>query len=175
MAALLMAGCSKKKSNDVIITSKVEKPAVSKTPVRMSAWSNTWNVTWGGGNYRIDISRQPDDSLAMVKDETGQTFVDNRITLRISRDDGSVFLTKTFTKALFSQYLNNDYMATGILEGLVFDEVDDGLLEFAASVSHPQTDEYIPLELKISRMGDISIKRDSQMDTNSDTGDDDDD
>jgi hypothetical protein len=52
------------------------------------------------------------------------------------------------------------------LEGLVFDKAEGDWLEFAASVSHPQTDEYIPLIVRLSRMGEISIKRDSQMDTN---------
>jgi hypothetical protein len=62
----------------------------------------------------------------------------------------------------------------GILEGLVFDEVDDLQLEFAASVSLPQTDEYIPLEVKIDNMGNVKIERDSQMDTNGGGADDED-
>ena len=40
-------------------------------------------------------------------------------------------------------------------------------LVFAGSVSHPQTDEYIPLVVTVSNFGDVSIKRDNQMDTNS--------
>ena len=48
----------------------------------------------------------------------------------------------------------------------MFDEVDGSELEFAASVSLPQTDEYIPLEVKINNYGNVRIERDSQMDTN---------
>jgi hypothetical protein len=33
------------------------------------------------------------------------------------------------------------------------------------SVSHPQTDEYFPLELSVTNFGDISIKRDSDLAT----------
>jgi hypothetical protein len=36
---------------------------------------------------------------------------------------------------------------------------------FAASVGHPQSDEYIPLIIRLSRMGQLVIKRDVQMDT----------
>ena len=48
---------------------------------------------------------------------------------------------------------------------MVFDKVDGDWLVFAASVGHPQTDEYIPLVIRLSRMGELVIKRDVQMDT----------
>ena len=47
----------------------------------------------------------------------------------------------------------------------MFDEVDGNHLEFAASVSLPQTDEYIPLEVKIDNFGKVTIELDSEMDT----------
>ena len=101
----------------------------------------------------------------MVKDETGQQFEDNHNTLRIIRADGSVFFGRTFTKAAFDAQLDDDYRQTGILEGIVFDQVDGNNLVFAGSVSHPQTDEYIPLVITVSNFGDVTIKRDDQMDT----------
>ena len=36
---------------------------------------------------------------------------------------------------------------------------------FAASVCHPQTDEYIPLVVTVSSQGDVGIRRDTEMDT----------
>ena len=36
---------------------------------------------------------------------------------------------------------------------------------FAGSVSHPQTDEYIPLVVTVSNFGKVTIKRDDLMDT----------
>ena len=101
----------------------------------------------------------------MVKDETGQKFVDNRISLRIIRADGSVFFSKSFTKAAFDHLLNDDYRKTGILEGLVFDKVEGNNLFFAASVCHPQTDEYIPMVVTVSNLGDVGSKLDNQLDT----------
>ena len=144
------------------------------------------DVEWLDRSYQVDIRRMADDSLKMVKDETGQKFVDNRIRLKVIRQDGSVFFSRTFTKADFNDYLDEDYRATGILEGLVFDRVDGYQLIFAGSVCHPQTDEYIPLVyqlifagsvchpqtdeyiplvITLSNFGDVTISRDTQMDT----------
>lgn len=169
-----MTGCREKKEPDHIITRKVVAKAPSQ-PIRMQDYVQSKDdVKWLGATYRCEIVRMADDSLAMVKDETGQKFVDNRISLEIRRADGSVFLKKSFTKKDFDACLDDDYRATGILEGLVFDRVDGQSVVFAASVSHPQTDEYIPLLVRVSGTGGISIARDTQMDTNAgDAGGDD--
>jgi hypothetical protein len=162
--AVLAIGCGGKKKNDDIITQKVEKQK-PKAPIRMQPYTQNKDIQWAGGKYKVEITRTPDDSLAMVKDETGQQFVDNNIRLRIVRSDGSTFFSQSFTKATFGSYIDNDYRKTGILEGLVFVDVKGGVLEFAASVSHPQTDEYIPLLVTVSKQGTLSIRRDSQLDT----------
>lgn len=170
LAALLMAvlaiSCGKKKeSKDIIVpTAEVVKP---KAPISMQPYSQQQEVAWLDKSYQVFIDRVADDSLRMVQDETGQKFVDNRITLRVVRADGSVFFKKVFTKATFDAQLDDDYRQTGILEGLVFDKVDGNNLVFAGSVSHPQTDEYIPLVVTVSNFGNVTIKRDDQMDTNS--------
>jgi hypothetical protein len=101
----------------------------------------------------------------MVKDETGQKYVDNVFSLKVSRKDGSVFYTRTFTKKALTQYLDDDFNKTGVFEGLVFDKAEGDYLFFGASVGHPQSDEYIPLVFRLSRMGELTIKRDTQMDS----------
>lgn len=163
--ALVFMACGGKKKSDNIITERAEIPKPQE-PVRLQPYSDSRNVSWIGRTYHLDINRQPSDSLPMVKDEIGQQFVDNCITLVVSRQDGSKFYSHKFTKKDFDKYLDDDYRKTGILEGLVYDKTEGDWLEFAASVCHPQTDEYIPLIVRLSRMGEISIKRDSQMDTN---------
>jgi len=130
----------------------------------MQPYLDEKQVTWIGKTYYITISRQPSDSLPMVKDETGQKYVDNVFRLAVSRKDGSVFFSRTFTKKSLMQYLDDDFSRTGVFEGLVFDKAEGDYLLFGASVGHPQSDEYIPLVFKLSRMGDLSIKRDTQMD-----------
>ena len=174
MAALACyTSCKEKKQTQDIIAPKIEV-AKPSAPIRMQPYSDTRNVAWLGKEYKVEVNRAASDSLPLVKDETGQQFVDNRITLRVLRADGSVAISKTFTKASFNDYIDANYRQTGILEGLVFDKVDNQYLEFAASVSLPQTDEYIPLEVKIDNFGHVTIKRDSEMDTNGDNGGNDD-
>ena len=172
-AVLALAGCKEKKQTQDIIAPRVEeaKPA---GPIRMQPYNDQREIQWLGKIYKVEISRTPSDSLPKVKDETGQQFVDNRISLVVRRTDGSVAISKTFTKANFDAYIDARYRKEGILEGLVFDDVDEQDLEFAASVCLPQTDEYIPLEVTINNYGNVKIERDSQMDTNGDTNDDDD-
>ena len=164
LAGLVTAGCSEKKKTEDIIVPKAEVKA-PKGPVRMQDYKQTKDIQWLGKNYQVEILRTADDSLQMVKDEDGQKFVDNRISLRVLRSDGSVFYQGGFTKAAFENCLDNDYRKTGIVEGFVFDKVDGAHLVFAASVCHPQTDEYIPLVVTLSSTGEVGIRRDSDLDT----------
>lgn len=164
LAALAVTGCSeKKKSNNIIATKAVAKEPLA--PIRMQEYNQNRDLDWNGSKVNSHIHRTPEDSLKMVKDETGQEFVDNTITLTITRSDGSVFFKKVFTKSTFDKFLDDDYRNTGILEGLVFDKQDGRSLRYAASVSHPQTDEYIPLIVLISPNGGMTIERDTQLDT----------
>lgn len=175
LAALtLLAGCKEKKQTQDIIAPKVVETKPSG-PIKMQTYSDTRDVAWLGKQYKVEVKRTPDESLPMVKDETGQLFVDNTIRVVVRRADGSVAIEKTFTKASFDAYLDAAYRQQGILEGLVYDEVDGSTLEFAASVSLPQTDEYIPLEVKIDNFGNVSVERDSELDTNGSGEHDDDD
>ena len=161
---LVLTACGEKKKSENIIAPRVEK-VKPKAPIQMPEYSDEHPVGWIGKTYRVAISRRPADSLSMVKDETGQQFVDNIFTLTVKRKDGSVFFNRTFTKQSISNYLDDDYRRTGIFEGMVFDKADGDWLVFGASVGHPQTDEYIPLVIRLSRMGNLVIKRDVQMDT----------
>ena len=164
LGTAMLAGCKQKKQTEDIIVRKTEAPK-PQAPIRMQDYNQVKDIKWLDREYQIDIRRTADDSLRMVKDETGQKFVDNRILLKVIREDGSVFFSQTFTKADFNDYLDDDYRATGILEGLVFDRVEGLRLIFAGSVCHPQTDEYIPLVITLSNFGDVTISRDTQMDT----------
>ena len=165
---LSLAACGEKKKSTDIITQRVEK-VTPQTPERMQEYNDSRDVAWIGKQYKVTVHRQPADSLPMVKDETGQKFVDNVISVSVHRADGSQFFGRTFKKTDFLQYLDDDYSKTGILEGLVFDKADGDWLEFAASVCHPNSDEYIPLVVRLSRMGQITIQRDTQMDTTGET------
>lgn len=163
-AGILLVACEQKKQTQDIIVPKEEVKA-PQSPIRMQDYKQTNDIQWLGKPYQVEITRIPDDSLRMVTDEDGQKFVDNRITLRILRGDGSTFYKGGFTKAAFENYLDDDYRKTGILEGFVFDKIEGAQLIFAASVCHPQTDEYIPLVVTVSSLGEVGIRRDTEMDT----------
>lgn len=165
-AATFVTGCGEKKKSDNIITKKEVKKTPS-APIKMQEYNQTTDITLAGSQLTCSIHRMPCDSLDIVKDETGQPYVDNNIELNITRTDGSVFFHKTFTKKSFDSFLDDDYRHTGILEGLVFDKNDGNILRFAASVSHPNTDEYIPLLVKIDRKGNMTVERDVNLDTTS--------
>ena len=164
LTVLLAVGCGKKKKTDDIIVPSTEAPK-PQGPIRMQPYDQTKDIVWLNKNYQVVIHREADDSLKMVTDETGQQFVDTCIRLRVLRSDGSVFFNRVFTKSTFEAQLDDDYRQTGILEGIVFDQIDGNNLVFAGSVSHPQTDEYIPLVITVSNFGDVTLKRDDQMDT----------
>ena len=159
---LITASCGKKKQHDDIIVQETETPK-PQAPIRMQDYKDIKDIQWLGKQYQVEVTRTASDSLAMVKDESGQEFVDNRIVLKVIRQDGTVFCTKTFTKSAFNACLDDDYRKTGILEGFVFDKAEGNQLFFAASVCHPQTDEYIPMVVTVSNFGEVGIAKDQQM------------
>lgn len=165
----------KKQSEPDIITTKYvpEKP---QAPIRMSVDQRQTDIKWLGRQYVVKVQRTPVDSLPMVADETGQKYIDNKVTLTIMRSDSSVFFSKTFLKSSFSSYIDNDYQKRGVLENIVFHEVDDNELEFSVIVSHPDADdEYIPLEMNINGQGGIHIERGNLFDERDDDDFDDED
>ena len=159
---LITTSCGKKKQHDDIIVQETETPK-PQAPIRMQDYKDVKDIQWLGKQYQVEVTRTASDSLAMVKDESGQEFVDNRIVLKVIRQDGTVFCTKTFTKSAFNACLDDDYRKTGILEGFVFDKAEGNQLFFAASVCHPQTDEYIPMVVTVSNFGEVGIAKDQQM------------
>lgn len=169
MAALLsvaVGGCKeKKKTTDIITTKpKVEAP---KPVQEIGDYDQDVSVDWGGSNYTVRMQRMADRSLPIVDDGLGNRYFDNQITVRVTRNDGSEFFARTFKKSDFSTYIDGSFDKNCALLGIVFDKVEDGVLRFAASVGSPDkaSDEYIPLVLKISRSGSVSISKDTQFDT----------
>ena len=121
MMLVMLTACGGKKKSDDIITQRVEKPKPT-APVKMQDYTDQRDVEWIGKTYHVTVHRQPADSLPMVKDETGQKFVDNVFSLTVSRNDGSVFFSRSFTKAYFLNHITEDFRKNGILEGIVFDK-----------------------------------------------------
>ena len=130
---------------------------------RMQVSQNETTVDMGGKKYHIFVQRTPADSLPRVKNEIGDTYVDNQITLRIIRDKGEKVFSKTFTKNSFSSVVGENFLSKSILEGMVFDKVSPSGLVFAASVSYPQTDLYFPIAITITSSGKLSMEKEEVM------------
>ncbi len=174
--SLIFTACGKKKQQEDIIAPKpVEN--VPSTPQKMQNYDYNETVDWLEKQYDVTINRRADESLPIIEDTDGKQYYDNKITVKITRPDGTTFFNKTFSKSDFSSYVSSDYMKQSALLGIVFDEVSGDNLIFAASVGSPDvlSDEYVPLMLTISRMGNITIKKDTRLDTNNSQMDDDDD
>ena len=153
-----------KKSTQIIVRKKVEEKvsAVQK----MGDYQQRREFEWLEKTYTVSVEFKADPELPLVMDGK-QRYFDNRIRLRILRPDGSEFFNREFTKADFLPYLDNTYGKEGALLGIVLDRAEGDNLLFAASVGSPDksSDEYLPLVMKISRMGNVTILRDVQLDT----------
>jgi hypothetical protein len=157
-------GNHNKQKNYIEVKDSVKKPSA---PQKMQEYKSVKTINWRGETYTYNIHRMVDTNLPIITDENGNKFYDNKIDLTITRN-GSPFFSQTFTKNTFAPYLDESFKKRGTLEGLVFDKTDNECMHFAASVCFPQTDEYIPLVVKLSSDGSISIARDTKIDTGSD-------
>lgn len=169
--AAFVACTSKPKSNDIIAKKPVK--ATPKPTQNMGDYNQNRSVEWLGSNYSVNIERKADTSLPLTVDESGNKYYDNRITLTILRSDGTEFFKRTFAKSNFAEYVGEEYKKSAML-GLVFDHVDGDNIYFAASVGSPDkmSDNYVPLVVKISRVGGVSISTDTKLDTTSDDDED---
>lgn len=174
LAVAVIAACADKpKSNDIIAKKPVK--AAPKPTQTMGDYSQNRSVEWLGATYTVSVERKADTSLPLAVDEGGNKYYDNRITVTILRSDGSEFFKRTFTKASFDEYVGDDYKGGGLL-GIVFDHAEGESLCFAASVGSPDkmSDNYVPLVMKVSRVGGVTITKDTRLDTVSDAAADDD-
>ena len=90
LALLTVASCKEKKKDYIIVT---HKPIVVKSqkPRAMGDTQQSRHVSWLGNTYTVTVGLKADPSLPLASDGE-QKYYDNRITLRITRGDGSVFL-----------------------------------------------------------------------------------
>ena len=169
-----IVSCREKKQSDDIITTK-PAPQVKMPTQKVGDYEQTTPVEWTGSTYQVEVIRKADESLPTIDDGTGNKYYDNKISLRVIRKDGSEFFSHSFTKDDFSAYVDAGYRKHSALLGIVFDKAEGNQLVFAASIGSPDksSDEYIPMLLKLSSQGNISITKDTRLDTDTegeDTG-----
>ena len=98
---------------------------------RMQTSKSEIDIKFKGKDYRSFVSRTPDESLPHVTNEMGDTYMDNKIVLRLTRGGESVF-NKTFTKNDFSSVVDADFLAKSVLEGIVYDKTTPQGIVYAA-------------------------------------------
>ena len=169
LAIGLMASCAEKKKSKIIIAPKPVAQVTNKPTQEMSGYEQSRDVEWLGNHYKVVVKREADHELPIIQLDKTNKYYDNKITIRILRSDGTEFFNHTFTKAAFEGNPDKKTKSTGALLGIVFDKAEGNDLCFAASVGSPDitSDEYLPLVLKISRMGAVSISNDQVLDTES--------
>ena len=162
---LTSASCSrhKKKDPDNYVVESIQKDVVSAAIQELQFISASSQADFKGSTYDMKVVRRPDNTLPVVTDAQGQKYYDNTITLEISTG-GKLFVNKIFNKNTFASYLDSEFIQHAILEGLVFDKVTDYGLMFAASVSYPESDLYVPFHVTVLPNGTLSIEKADLMD-----------
>ena len=166
LAALLAGACAEKKKSNTIIVPK-PAPKVVKATQKMSNYEQAREVSWLGAKYKVVVKRTADAQLPVLCLDDSTRYYDNRITVTILRGDGSEFFSRSFSKENFAEHLDEKTRDKGALLGIIYVSAAGNRLEFAASVGSPDvtSDEYVPLLLRISNMGHVTISSDETLDT----------
>ncbi len=160
---LSVSACGGKKSNGEDGTLTVFQDSTdAKGNQRMQASKAEQKFMYKGKEYVSFVSRTPDESLPLVKNESGEKFVDNSISLRLTRGSEMVF-SKTFTKNDFASLVGSDFLSKSILEGIVYNKTTSQGIIYAASVCYPQSDLFIPIAITISADGKMAMAKDELL------------
>lgn len=157
--AVAVTACGGKKgtsNNESILTTMDSMDACGLQ--RMQISKSETDFKFKGKDYHSMVSRTPDESLPHVTNEMGDTYLDNKIVLRLTHGNEKVF-DKTFTKNDFSSVVDAGFLSKSVLEGIVYDKTTPQGIVYAASVCYPQTDLYMPLSITITADGKMSIQK----------------
>lgn len=98
-------------------------------------------------------STEPDASLPTAKNENlGKTYCDNKVTVRFKD------ITKTFTKADFTSYIDAELAKNSILEDITLEEYKDGALKLFANICTPHSEEQASISVSIASNGTVTMK-----------------
>ena len=161
VALLSLTSCKDKKPEDKgIITTDYVAPAPT-SPKTTAVNTVTDDVEWiEGRSYHVSITGHADNALPMVQDENGQKFIDNSISIEVTRQDSTVFFAHSFTKEFFTDWLSKDYREKAILTDINLLGAEGNVLKFVTSLNYPDggDDESLDLLLQVDNMGNISIQ-----------------
>ena len=155
-----LASCRQRtqKDPDNYVVESIKEDVISNEIHQLQTISSSTSADFKGKTYTMNVVRKADGTLPVVTDVQGLKYYDNTITLEIMTG-GKLFANKVFSKNTFVSYLEPDFIQHSILEGLVFDKVTDYGLMFAASVSYPESDLYVPFHVTVLQNGNLSIDK----------------
>lgn len=165
-ACFLLSACRSDKKSNIIVESQEQYVPQEH---RMPDYNYSDTVRMGSHRYVYTIHREPDESLPKVKDEMGDTYLDNFYQLTIERDNAT-FFERRFVKADLRPYLARDFQRNGIIDGFRFISAAEGRLQFGLCISYPESDMSAPFILTIGQDASFSIEADDVMDVE-ETGD----
>ena len=167
LLVLGLVACKKEKKTNDIITHIVKQKPKPKGTQQQSDFTYSKNVVWRGDSLKISIHRYADKDLALSVDEEGQKYYDNKVDVKITRRDGSVFFDKTFSKADFRSLLTDYYAEKSAFVGFMYNTTKDDYLCFGASVGSPNanSDDYMPFDVLIDPHGKCSIRKAITLDS----------
>lgn len=163
-AVLLCCSCGGNSPQTENGYGEYEKPDTTNTVQEMKEYHYSAEVKARQTRYTYDIVRKVSDTLPLVTGDNGTRYADNYIRLRVNCEGKEIF-NKVFTKDLFKNYIEKDFLSHAILEGMAFDKAEGDNLCFAASVSYPASDIFLPLSITVSPNGSYRITKDEVLDT----------
>jgi hypothetical protein len=119
--------------------------------------------------YKYQFDFTPCDSLRPVRNQQGDDYYDNMVTLKVTQD-GRTVTERTFTKQSFSELVPHDFMQYSALVGFTYDytkmDASDALY-FIATVGDPDetADMAFPIELRITPSGSLTLEKAVDLDT----------
>lgn len=163
ISVIFLSACSSQNKKEKEDAQALMQDSVKAAgPQRMQVSDVKATFTYQGKEYQSSVLRQPDENLPVVKNEQGEKFIDNRITLRLTCG-GKQIVDRVFTKENFASLVDAKFMQYAILEGLVYDQTTPQGIIYAASVCYPQSDLYVPIRLTITSDGKISMAKEELM------------
>ena len=117
LTVMLCFSCKEEKKVQTV--RKVQKVVAPKGPRVMGDNTVSRKIGWVGGIYTVEVKRRADKSLEKASDGT-HDYYDNKISVRILRQNGSEFFSREFTKADFKAKVDDQYYKSGALLGIVF-------------------------------------------------------
>lgn len=162
LSAGILVACEKEKKKSVqnILVPPREVTAPDTIIHQMNGIDASDTAHWMGSVYQIDTHRYTSDSLSFVTDNNGKRVRNNIIHVVIKRRDGSVFFDKKFTKSAFEAFLDKDNYEHSVLLGLVYNGTSEDIV-LLGSVGNPDilTEEFVPFNVHINRMGEVRIEK----------------